>query len=769
MIESVEKPKYNLPAQQTAFIGRSDELEEIQQMLSKPDCRLLSLIGPGGIGKTRLALQAAVHYHVDYKHGTCFIPLAPITSSDQIVPTIADALEFTFDIHTSDLDPKSQLLDLLRGKSILMILDNFEHLIEGADLLGEILDNAPDLTLLVTSRERLNLQREWTFNVPEMHYPKNGDSVDVEEYSALTLFLERARHAHSKFRLTADNTPAIVRICQLVSGIPLGIELAAAWTASLPCSEIADEIENNLDFLSTSMRDAPVKHRSMRAVFNHSWDLLSEDLQTGFCKLSVFQGGFTREAAEQVADIDLTKLSEFVNKSLIRRTETNRYEIHELLRQYANEVLKAYEKAEATIREDHSRYFIEVLAENLATLKKEILIETKEEIRLEIENIRTAVNWAVSHWEAKQARDMLILLNTFYLIYSWHEGQDVFSNITRLIHERRKDTDIPGLQGGSVYLSARIFEANINTALGRHTTSETIVKECMPAIEKSDMPVELGTGHFCLGVNAIARGEYETSKPHLREAIEIGTQVEKFTLVAVSHLYYGWLLYLLGDNEGARTHFLESDRFYIQDGNQWGRPFVLSKLGLIEDSMGDYEQAMHFHEQARDTHLASNDKAGVAYSNSRMSMSAYGMERYEDALKLAKVGHEVFDEIGHRAGTTMSLCRIGFAAIGLGELSTAEDHFRQAIERSLEYESPAYLYYALAGFASIYAIEGKNDKAVELYTFVKEDPISPQVYKVLMERWFTEFLDDMPQDERQAAEEQGRKLTLEEAIARFRS
>lgn len=266
----------------TSFVGRAEELSSIAVLLADPNCRLLTLVGPGGIGKTRLALEAARPFS-----STHFVSLQPLTSPDFVVSAIADTIGLQF---YSGADPKQQLLDYLREKSGLLVLDNFEHLLDGATLLSEMLAAASEIRLLVTSRERLNLVEEWALDIGGM-----------EEESAVELFVQQAQRAKVGFSLTDQNSAAVEHICRLVGGMPLALELAASWVRALSCDAIANEIERSLDILETPARNTEPRHRTMRAAFKPTWERLTDHERDVFMKLSVFRGGFTREAAQAVA------------------------------------------------------------------------------------------------------------------------------------------------------------------------------------------------------------------------------------------------------------------------------------------------------------------------------------------------------------------------------------------------------------------------------------------------------------------------------------
>ena len=269
--------RINLPVLPTPLIGRQRDVEELSQLLRDPSCRLLTLIGPGGVGKTRLAIETASAMQDVFADGVYFVPLAPVNSTRFIVPVIADAVGFAFQ-STGPADPKTQLFSHLKEKQALLLTDNLEHLLSepGIELLAELLANAPQVKLLATSRESVALQGEWVYEVQGLPIPESGRAEESAQDTSVELFLQRARRAHVGFNATPEDYPAIVRICQLVEGMPLAIELAAAWVRTLCCDEMVREIERGLGFLSVSTRDLPARHRSMRAVFDQSWKLLQK-------------------------------------------------------------------------------------------------------------------------------------------------------------------------------------------------------------------------------------------------------------------------------------------------------------------------------------------------------------------------------------------------------------------------------------------------------------------------------------------------------------
>jgi predicted ATPase len=380
--------------QATFFVGRDTELDDILGLMNNPLCRLLTLIGPGGIGKTRLVQEFIAKHRVLFPDGLYIAYFQAVPSPDLIVSTIAEALDFRFQ---PGGDSHHQLIDYLHDKSLLLVLDNFEHLLDGASIISDILVSTVAVKLLITSRERLNLQEEWVYEIRGLDYPMNDTAPDIEGFSAVQLFVHSARRVYPAFRLTQPHKPLVVRICRMVGGMPLGIELASAWTRALPCDEIAREIERSLDILETSSRNILPRHRNMRAAFEPTWNRLSEDERRVFMKLSVFRGGFTREAAEYVAGAALRTLSVLVDKSLLRLdTNGRRYSIHELLRQYSEEKLCSSPHAQNETLDLHCAYYMRFLSErevDIVFLGRQR--EAIEKINNELENVRIAWRRAV--------------------------------------------------------------------------------------------------------------------------------------------------------------------------------------------------------------------------------------------------------------------------------------------------------------------------------------------------------------------------------------
>lgn len=413
---AVETPPHNLLPQPTPFVGRAEELAQISTCLQNPDCRLLTILGVGGMGKTRLALQSAeqVCQRQLFLHGVFFVPLVGVDSQTLLVTAVAAACGLQF---SGSQNPAAQLLTFLRDRELLLALDNFEHLLDEAIWLVQLLQQAPDVKLLLTSREPLNVQWETTLVLDGLALPSSTISLAAAaDYGAVQLFASRARAAQPGFALTAEILLPVTQICRLVDGMPLALELAAADLRHYTCAELAAAISHNLDVLAANYRDMPPRHRSLRAVFDHAWGLLNPAEQQLFTALSVFTGSFDLAAAEKVCDVTRQLLAALVDKSLLRQTGDGRYQLHNVLRQYAAQTVP--ESQRQTLGQRHAAFYADRLRQQENALFTPAESQIFQTIQSDLESIRAAWSWALVNEDVFLMQAGLRTLRAFYNVQS---------------------------------------------------------------------------------------------------------------------------------------------------------------------------------------------------------------------------------------------------------------------------------------------------------------------------------------------------------------
>ena len=412
--------QHNLPADPLPFIGRMGEIDELVQQLTGEKYRLITILGPGGMGKTRLAIEVGRRLLGAFVDGVYFIPLAAVTSEETMVTTIAEVVGFKFH---SDMQPLQQLLTHLQRQCLLLIVDNFEHLLEHARMLADVLKAACRVKVLVTSREKLGLGGEVVYVIGGLSTPYEA-GAEIGAHDAVKLFCEVANRTSSP--VGGDDMGVVARICQLLGGMPLGILLAAAWVDTLSLTEIEAEIRTGLDILEATQRDAPQRHQSIQAVFDHSWSRLTAAEQAVFMRLTVFRAGFTREAAQAVTGASMRDLQRLVHTSFIQHLPTGRYAVHELMRQYGERKLVAAGEFE-TVRERHAQYFAEFImpvGQEMIWFPASAVLEAAKP---DYENVRAAWEFQLERKDIGELRRLLAGLWVFLDSYSRsQEAVDLF-------------------------------------------------------------------------------------------------------------------------------------------------------------------------------------------------------------------------------------------------------------------------------------------------------------------------------------------------------
>ncbi|MFQ5854241.1 MAG: BTAD domain-containing putative transcriptional regulator [Anaerolineae bacterium] len=678
--------RHNLPAQTTPFIGRETELVELAGLLADPAIRLVTIYGAGGMGKTRLAIETGFAQLEHFDHGVYFVPLAPLDNPTQVAGTIAETLGFSFH---EGRNQQQQLLDYLRPKSLLLVMDNFEHLLPDTALVTNMLQAAPGLKILVTSRSRLNLQGEQLFPIGGIDVPQKAESpAEAIQSGAVELFVQSARRVQHDFVLTDENLQEVVQICRLVEGMPLAILLAAAWIETIPPARIEREITQGLDFLEMQFQDVPRRHWSIRAVFDHSWKLMTEQEQQIFQALSVFRGGFTHQAAQEVTQISLQALRSFVNKSLLNHTATDRYQIHELLRQYAADELNQTPAAYESARDAHCAYYSAFLHRWASDLKTARRLTALEAIRTERDNARAAWNWAIAQGQWDRLEQAMEGLAAFY---QWQGRYQEGEEALRLLDEQL----VVSNSGEEQHLRARalIWQANFNRDLGRtrqatHLLQQSLDLLASPDLSGRDTRIERADALYCLGSTTL-RHDYEKARDLWQQSCELyraaGDQW------GMSHVlgYLSMIAWELGQYDEAKGLVQENLAIQQAIGSQVDIGNMFSTLGWINLTQGYFQQAEQLAQKCTVHYRETGDRAHIAKGLRDLAAPKIFLGRFNEANALLEESVALFNELGGGGDLVFTNILLGATKAHLGQYGEARDREEFALKLAQQFEDRA--------------------------------------------------------------------------------
>ncbi|MFO7681715.1 MAG: tetratricopeptide repeat protein [Chloroflexota bacterium] len=614
------------PAVVTPFVGRVTECAELAEMLADPNGRLITLVGPGGIGKTRLAMQVAEAHVGVYADGVYWAALAAIQTAELIVPTIAQVVGLML---YGKEPPEKQLAAYLREKRLLLVLDNVEHLPAVGEAAAALLQGAPDLTLLVTSRERLALREEWLFAVEGLAYGLADEAAQ--------LFVQSVQRSQHKFTPSTADWPAVADICRLVEGMPLALELAAAWVPDQGCAHVAQALAADMALLTSSWRNMPERQRSVRGTFEHSWALLTAAERLLFARTAVFRGGFTPDAAAA----DPAALARLAAKSLVREMGNGRYQLHELLRQFAAGKLAEFAGEGEAAAARHAAFYLAFLSEQEAALKGMGQEEALASIDQEVANVRQAWTWAVDEITASgslSAADLLHhALESFYLFYalrSWYqEGAVVFARAVTAVTTALPDHHL--LRGELLTRQARCLEFTAPSEEAIALYQQSLV--CFQAI------------------NAIQ----ETALP----------------LCGL-----GYMAYIQGNHEAAHYYFLQSLAQYQEVQDQWGMATVLNNLCLLLRRQGAFAEAEQAGQQSLAIRRALDDRRGIASSQNNLGLLYSALGDFAAAEAALQEAAAIFREIRHTVGLANAITGLCHGFFSTQNYAAAADYQQQALD-----------------------------------------------------------------------------------------
>lgn len=721
-----------LPIPPTPFIGREHELKEVAKCLVEPNCRLVTILGLGGMGKTRLALQTAAAHQTHFEDGVGYISLTPLRMVDHIVPAIAEAINFPL---AGPAEPLWQLQNFLQAKEMLLVLDNFEHLLEGSTLLSTILAQAPRIKIITTSRQRLDIQEEWVFELQGLSTPTRSNENPPIENSAVLLFQHSARRIQHDFVMTEEDQASIVKICHLVGGMPLGLELAASWIRSLSCAEIAAEIERNLDFLTVTTRNLEERHRSMRALFDQSWRLLTVEERQILQQLSVFRGSFSREAAASIANANLAVLAGLVEKMLVQRTGKDFYELHELIRQFAATCLQENPEEEKETRSRHAKFYLSLLQQAEPILQGERQKEALTNLNYRLDNIRAAWEFVVDSREIELIQGSAWPLWYYYELRNYfQEGELLMASSSAEIQSYYETLKRSGQNSDSQAIEILLADLLAHRAffcirMGRNLEAISLLEFSIKLLRPYNVPIKLAHALAHHGLACWLVGHFEAAAASLRECLPLSDAQNQSWQLPLFTAFLGVVVHELGNFEEAFGLLNEAALKCRALGDPRLITFSASYLSRTAQVLGRNEDVHGHLEEGLRVATETEDRFGMGLILERLAVEAQLQKNYQEAARLFEQGFALFSEIGDQWSLARTLLLMGQLSSTQSDWPDAEKKYHQSFEIARAVHQYPIALEALAGLMALYIETNRNEAAMELSLFILQHPSSSQLIK----------------------------------------
>jgi predicted ATPase len=670
-----------------------------------------------------------------FADGVFYISLATVSAPEFVHPAIASALGFQ--PHDPGPEP-NRFLNYLRARRMLVVLDNVEHLLAGAEVFLDLLQWAPGVKILAISRERMNLQGEWIFEIQGLPVPLNSQVEGLENYSSVALFLQSARRARPDFTLEAgsdqerkDLADSVVRICRAVEGMPLAVELAAAWVRVMSTREIAHEIERNLDFLTTTARNIPERHRSLRAAFDHSWKMLTESEQAAMRQLSVFQGGFRREAAERVAGAPAGVLLSLVDKSMLVRSGDGRYWIHELIRLYTGTSLARDIQEQAQAQDRHMEYYLQWLAAHEPALKGARQKQVLEELSAENDNLRLAWKRASLRRQAVGLKKAALPWMLFYeLRNAFREGEALFQQAVEALETQASPAagrmDEPGVQAqGSALGTLLANQAWFSYRSGRTEQALALFRVALARLREGEDQGALADALWQHTSACWFAGEYQEASRSLEEGLAIYRELGQTWGVANLTVYQGVIAYEKGAGEEAYRMLREGLALSRLTEDPRLVSFAAISLSRTPEAVRRYAETNALLQEVLQWAVETGDRYSQGVALVRLALLAHANQASLKACALVEESFQLFREIGDLWSLSGALNYAARFHLDRGEAAAAQAFYLEAFKTAEEARVLPNALTALAGLACTRAETGEPGRALELAWQILHHPASP--------------------------------------------
>ncbi|MBK8135645.1 MAG: tetratricopeptide repeat protein [Chloroflexi bacterium] len=657
---SAVAPTFTLP--DTPFVPRPSLQARIDGLLNRPDCRLIALVGPGGSGKTRLAIDAAARHAANFPDGIAFVPLERATETEEAIAAIVSALQ----IGTRDHSLERRLIEHLYGREILLVLDTVEQVKGISAFIERLLIVARSLRILVTSQERLNIKTEYAVSISGMDVPA-ADAANAESYPSIALFSQHAERITGDFDMTA-HLPDVIALCAFVSGNPLAIELAAAWSRLMTPAQILSEIRRSGDFLTSTAQDAPDRHRSMRAVFDWTWARFSAADRELASKMAVFSGDFSPEAATAIAGASAVTLTALADRSLVM-VSGGRCRVHGLLRGFLVEKLEMDAEAASKAHSTHAVFFAMWASKLIPSLIKHTDNDSVALVIREADNLSSAWRYAV----ASRNADWLEPLAEVYFYF--HRAMNRYAEGAALMQEA---LEALGEAKQRVFARISTFSGVLQMSLAHYEQAMVALRAGIAELTVNDDANLLRIAHDAMGATAYATGDYDAARAGFEAALEVARMIDDRRAAANSLFRLGDIQAVHGDYAGAQG--LLEDGLSLGDdaASPHDRVRYLNLLADVACKVGDYEAAHQYAEEALSaaTVIGSRVQRGVALAT--LGRADYGRGLYKESRDFLRRSVAQAEEIENRWGKAFGQAYLARTCWHLNELAAARFHLEQA-------------------------------------------------------------------------------------------
>ena len=717
------QPRHNVPVAPTDFIGRQRELAELELLLRDPTNRLITITGIGGVGKTRLASEAGLTQVSHVLNGVRYVSLEGIHNPDLLITAIGQTFGIRF---IGGQTPREQLLNQVSQQEALLILDNFEHLIDEVDLIAEILQRAPEMTLLVTSREPLQLREEMVFALDGLPFPPihTTHPEKLTSFETVQLFTRSAQRVNRHFKVKEELT-SIADVCRLLAGLPLGIELAAALVNTNSCVTIYHAIKQNLDTLATTWRNVPERHRSLRAVFEHSWRLLKPAEQTLFKQLAIFQGGFTMQATLTITGASPSTFEALIGKALLSEMgtsnseEAQRYIIHPVLRQYAIDMLTLIPEEEQAICASHADFYTALLQSHQTG--------SPHTIEPDIGNCRMAWQWHVAHQHFVELHKSATPLHRFYEAKGWfQEGYHVFVDAVESLRPSLEQ-QVPAAQMTWGKLATHL--AALLIRIGHLREAQTYATEGLTLLRSSDMDEDIAFNLNILGITQLHLGDLTSAETTFQECLVLyqkaHNRAEQVKPLANLGSVYG----RTGDYDRALQMLNEGLNICREVGDAWGEGLYLNNIAAIHHVRGDFAQAR----ATLETCLPISDKTKnqLVKLNALYCLGEMDLKegQHDNAQTHCQEALQIARELDDQRTIAITLKLLGVTVHQLGDHKTAWMHLQEGLRIASTINIQPTILDIFDGVARCLMAEGRKDQAGHLARYVAYHPATERQYR----------------------------------------